>query len=461
MTAPPASRVARLRAEAAALLRIGGPLMAAQVAQMAMGFFDTVMMGRVGPVELAAVAIGTGLWHTLFLFALGILMALSPSVAQLHGAGRTAEIAPLVRQSLWLAILLGLFCFFALRHLEPLLVALGIEPAIIPIAGDYLRSLSWGMLPVFAFMALRLFSEGIARTRPILLISLLGLIVNIAANYALIFGRWGFPPLGASGCGAATAIGMWTVLAGMLALLLADARYRAYGLFRCWDWPCWRKLRPLLMLGLPIGVGLFLETAVFASVALLLGTLGAVAAAAHQVALNVAAMTFMIPLGLSMATTVRVGHALGGNDLRAARFSGLTGIGLSGLFMAAMAVLIFAGHHAIAGFYTGDPAVAVVAAGLLRLAALFQISDGLQVGALGALRGLKDTRIPMLIVVVAYWLIAFPLGWLLGVRGGFGPAGPWVGLIAGLTSAAVLLNLRFWRLSARLERCGPIRPDTV
>lgn len=153
MTAPPASRVARLRAEAAALLRIGGPLMAAQVAQMAMGFFDTVMMGRVGPVELAAVAIGTGLWHTLFLFALGILMALSPSVAQLHGAGRTAEIAPLVRQSLWLAILLGLFCFFALRHLEPLLVALGIEPAIIPIAGDYLRSLSWGMLPVFAFMA--------------------------------------------------------------------------------------------------------------------------------------------------------------------------------------------------------------------------------------------------------------------------------------------------------------------
>ena len=187
----------------------------------------------------------------------------------------------------------------------------------------------------------------------------------------------------------------------------------------------------------------------------------AVAAAAHQVALNVAAMTFMIPLGLSMATTVRVGHALGGNDLRAARFSGLTGIGLSGLFMAAMAVLIFAGHHAIAGFYTGDPAVAVVAAGLLRLAALFQISDGLQVGALGALRGLKDTRIPMLIVVVAYWLIAFPLGWLLGVRGGFGPAGPWVGLIAGLTSAAVLLNLRFWRLSARLERCGPIRPDTV
>lgn len=459
MTVLPASLATRLRAEAIALLRIGGPLMAAQVAQMAMGFFDTVMMGRVGPVELAAVAIGTGLWHTLFLFAAGVLMALSPSVAQLHGAGKTTAIAPLVRQSLWLAILLGFFCFFALRHLETLLVVLGIEPIIVPIAGDYLRSLSWGMFPIFIFMALRLFGEGIARTRPILLTSLLGLIVNIAASYALIFGRWGFPSFGALGCGAATAIGMWTALLGMLAFLFADSRYRSYGLFQHWDWPCWRELRPLLALGLPIGVGLFLETAVFAAVALLLGTLGAVAAAAHQVALNVAAMTFMIPLGLSMATTVRVGHALGGNNPRAARFSGLVGIGLSGLFMAVMAVLIFIGHDAIAGFYTGNLTVATVATKLLQLAALFQISDGLQVGALGALRGLKDSRIPMLIVLVAYWLIAFPLGWLLGVRWGFGPAGPWIGLIAGLSSAAVLLNWRFWRLSTHLERYNPSRPN--
>jgi len=455
----PSTLADRLRAETAALLRLGGPLMATQVVQMAMGFFDTVMMGRVGSVELAAVAIGTGLWHTLFLFALGVLMALSPSVAHLHGAGQSAAIAPLVRQALWLAAVLGLLCFWLLRHLESLLGMLGIDPAIVPIAGDYLGALSWGMLPIFALMALRLFSEGIARTRPILLVSLLGLAVNIVANYALIFGHWGFPPLGATGCGAATALGMWAALAGMLGFLFADVRYRAYGLFRRWAWPRWRELRPLLALGLPIGVGLFLETAVFAGVALLLGTLGAVATAAHQVALNVAAMTFMVPLGLSMATTVRVGHALGGGDPRAARFSGLTGIGLAGLFMAAMAVTIFAGHRAIADFYTDDPSVVLVASGLLQLAALFQISDGLQVGALGALRGLKDTRIPMLIVMVSYWLIAFPLGWLLGVGWGLGPAGSWIGLIAGLTSAAALLNLRFWRLSARLAQSSPSHRD--
>lgn len=447
MTAAPDS--ARLRSELTALLRIGGPLMAAQVAQMAMGFFDTVMMGRVGPVELAAVAIGTGLWHTLFLLALGILLALSPSVAHLHGAGQTAAIAPLVRQSLWLAIALSAGCFVVLRHLEPLLNSLGIDPAIVPLAGAYLRALSWGMWPIFAAMTLRLFSEGIGRTRPVLVVALWALLVNIGANYALIFGHWGFPALGVTGCGAATAIGMGAMLAGMLAMLLWDRRYWAYGLFQRWDWPCWRELRPLLALGLPIGIGLFLETAVFATVALLLGTLGAVAAAAHQVALNVAAMTFMIPLGLSMATTIRVGHALGAGDPHAARYSGLTGIGLCGAFMAAMAVTIFTGHQAIARLYTDDPAVVTMAAALLQLAALFQIPDGLQVGALGALRGVKDTRIPMLIVVVSYWLVAFPLAWLLGIHWGFGPRGPWMGLIAGLTTAAVLLNLRFWRFSSR------------
>ncbi len=438
-----------LRGELAILLRIGGPLMAAQLVQTAMGFFDTVMMGRVGPTELAAVAIGTGLWHALFLFALGILMALSPSVAQLKGAGRIVAIAPLVRQALWLGVALGVFCWAALRQMEAGLTLLSVEPSIVPIAGDYLRALSWGMPPIFVYMGLRLFGEGIARTRPVLLVSLLGLAVNVTGNYALIFGHWGFPPLGALGCGTATALGMWAMLAGMVVMVLVDARYRSYGLFRQWTRPCWREMRSLLVLGLPIGVGLFLETAIFATVALLLGRLGAVAAAAHQVALNVAAMTFMIPLGLSMATTVRVGHAMGAGDPHAARFSGLVGIALSGLFMAIMAVLIFTGHQMIARFYTDDATVVTVAASLLRLAALFQISDGLQVGALGALRGLKDTRQPLVIVLVAYWLLAFPLA-CLGVYEGLGPAGPWLGLIVGLTVAAVLLNLRFWRLSARL-----------
>ncbi len=444
--------------EIRALLHLGGPLMAAQLVQMGMGFFDTVMMGRVGPVDLAAVAIGTGLWHAVFLFALGILMALSPSVAHLHGAGQIERIAPLVRQALWLGLVLGLLGFLGLRHLQGLLHWVNIKPELVPIIDAYLDALSWGMLPVFIFIALRLFSEGIGRTRPVLLISVVALVVNVVANDALIFGHWGLPALGAPGCGMATAIGMWVMLLGMVALLGLSRGYRVYGLFQHWDWPCWGALRHLLGLGLPIGVGLFLETGIFATVALMLGTLGAVAAAAHQITLNVAAMTFMIPLGLSMATTVRVGHAMGRGDPVAARLSGWTGIGLGGGFMAVMAVLMFSGHQVIARFYTTDAEVVRVASGLLQLAALFQISDGLQVGALGALRGLKDTRIPMLIVVIAYWLVAFPLAWQLGIGRGWGPVGPWIGLIAGLTVAAVLLNVRFWRFSARLEQWIRVHP---
>lgn len=440
----------RLNAELAALFRMGGPLIAAQVAQMATGFFDTVMMGRVGSLELAAVAIGTGLWHALFLLSLGILMGVSPSVAQCHGAGRTAAIAPLVRQALWLGALLGLFCFVVLRQTEGWLAWLGIESTIIPVTGSYLRALSWGMPAIFLCMSLRLFSEGIGRTRPVFLVSVLGLAVNIVANYALIFGHWGFPALGALGCGIATALAMWAMLAGMLILVRMDPGYRGYGLFQQRAWPHWQELRPLLVLGLPIGVGLFLESAIFATVALLLGRLGAVATAAYQIALNLAGMVFMIPLGLSMATTVRVGHAVGAGDPQAARLRGWLGIAISGLIMGIIGVLIFLNRYSIAHLYTDDAAVAVVAASLLRLAALFQVSDGLQVAALGALRGFKDTRLPLVIVIIAYWLLAFPLA-CLGIHWGLGPSGPWLGLVVGLTVAAVLLNLRFWWLSSRLE----------
>ncbi|MBE2295070.1 MAG: MATE family efflux transporter, partial [Phycisphaerales bacterium] len=271
----PVSARHHLGGELAALFQMGGPLIAAQLAQMATGFFDTVMMGRVGSTELAAVAIGTGLWHALFLLSLGILMGVSPSVAQCHGAGRTTMIAPLVRQALWLGMLLGIVCFVILRQMEGWLVWLGIESAIVPVTGSYLRALSWGMPAIFLCMSLRLFSEGIGRTRPVFLVSVLGLVVNIVANYVLIFGHWGFPALGALGCGIATALAMWVMLLGMLFLVRMDSAYHGYGLFQQWVWPRWQELRPLLILGLPIGVSLFLESAIFATVALLLGRLGA------------------------------------------------------------------------------------------------------------------------------------------------------------------------------------------
>ncbi|MCP5424960.1 MAG: MATE family efflux transporter [Gammaproteobacteria bacterium] len=428
-------------------LRLAGPLMVAQVSYMAMGFFDTVMVGNVGPLELAAVAIGTSLWHPLYLLILGVLMATSTSIAHLCGAGRWSDMGGLVRQALWLSILLSLPAVLLLRDAIRLLQWLSVDPPIVPVTQDYLDALSWGVPAVFAYIVLRFLSEGLTYTQPIMVIGVVGLLVNIAGNYLLIYGHWGLPALGATGCGLATALSMWVMLICMGVLVVFHKRYRPVALLRRWDWPRWRELRPLLMLGLPIGLSIFAEASIFAAVALVLGFLGATVVAGHQIALNVAAMSFMLPLSLAMALTARIGQALGRGSQETARFIGLTGIALAGLIMAIMATLISTSARLIVALYTDDLQVADIAAHLLLFAALFQISDGFQVAASGSLRGFKDTRIPFCITVLAYWVIGFPVGYFLGIGAAWGAAGMWVGLIAGLSVAAVLLNTRFWFVS--------------
>ncbi|MBK8012120.1 MAG: MATE family efflux transporter [Deltaproteobacteria bacterium] len=437
------------RTEMVALTRLAMPLVAAQLLESGIGFVDTIMIGRVGPVELAAIAMGNSVWITLMLFGKGVLMAISPSVASLRGAGQHEEITPVVRQGLWLGLALGGLVFVALRHARSVFVLAGIEASVIPIACDYLDAVSWGIPAYLIAAALRLFSEGIARTTPVLWVSLVGLVVNIVGNTVLIFGAFGLPPLGARGCGIATAIGMWCCLAAWLLVMSVSDHHRAHGLFSSLSLPSWRRMRALLHLGLPIGFSILLEAGIFSAVAFLLGRIGAVATAAHQVAINVAAMTFMVPQGLGMATTVRVGHAMGAGDLAEARFRGFLGIKLAILFMTAMSVLIFVARRTIAGVYTGDASVIDLAAELLQWVALFQISDGLQVAAGGALRGLKDTRIPLAMVLVAYWAVAFPLAWF-SAPSPLGANGPWLALIAGLTVAAVLLTWRFSRKTQRM-----------
>lgn len=438
-----------------ALTRLAMPLIAAQLIESGIGFVDTVMIGRVGPVELAAIAIGNSVWITLMLFGKGVLIAISPSVASLRGAGQHEEITPVVRQGLWLSLVLGCLVFVALRHTREVFVWAGIEASVIPVACAYLEAVSWGIPAYLIAAAFRFLSEGIARTTPVLWVSLVGLIVNIAGNAVLIFGAFGLPALGAEGCGIATAIGMWCCLGAWLLVMRASAHHRAHSIFSSLSLPSWRRMRALLHLGLPIGFSILFEAGVFAAVAFLLGRIGAVATAAHQVAINVAAMTFMVPQGLGMATTVRVGHAVGAGDLAEARFRGFLGIKLAILFMTAMSVLIFVARRTIAGVYTDDPSVIGLAADLLQWVALFQISDGLQVAASGALRGLKDTRIPLIMVLVAYWAVAFPLAWF-SASSHLGANGPWLALIAGLTVAAVLLTLRFSRRSALQSMGRPV-----
>jgi len=451
MTPPPS-----VQTESRTILRLGLPLVGAQLAQISMSFVDTVMAGNYHPDDLAAVAIGSSFFMPFFTIAIGVLMALSPIIAQLFGARELHSIGKKVRQGLWLAVLLALPVIFLLNNLGPVMDLLGFDDEVIRITRGYLFALSWGVPAVFAFMVLRYFNEAMGVTRPALYVTLVGLVFNILGNYTLIYGRFGFPELGAVGTGWATAIVFWVMFLAMLIYTAGKKAYRRFRVFRDLRLPERQHIGEILRIGTPIGISMGMETSMFAVMALLMGTLGTTVVAAHQIALNFASITFMIPLGLSMAITVRVGQLYGRRQLSHTRFAGYTGIGLCTVIMCGTAVLMMLFPHRIASIYTQDPEVISMAASLLIMAAIFQISDGLQVSGSGALRGLKDTKIPMFVNLTAYWVIGIPLGYWLGMGLEWGPRGLWTGLIAGLTMAAILHNLRFHFITRKFRKeTGP------
>lgn len=428
-------------------LTIGLPVIIAQLLQMSMNFVDTVMAGNLSAEDLAGVAVGGAVFIPFMMLAAGILMAVTPIVAQLVGARNFEEIGVNARQGLWLSLMLSIPIFFLIRNLEFVMHFLEVTPSIIPIAQGYLNAISWGVFGVCGYMALRFFNEGMSVTRPAMYFAGLGVLVNILANYILMYGKLGVPELGATGCGYASAIVGYVMLFGMLIFTMNHPPYKRFNIFSFIRKPEWEYLKEILQVGVPIGISSTMEVTMFAIVSLLMGSLSAVAVAGHQVAINFAAMTFMVPFGLSTAITTRVGNAVGKGSIQAARHRGYVGIGLATLFMIIAAVIIAMLPDLIANMYTQDPEVQSVAISLLYMAAIFQISDGLQVSGYGALRGLKDTTIPMIVNFIAYWLVGLPLGYYLGLVRGIGPQGLWMGLIAGLTIAAILHNVRFYLLT--------------
>nr|WP_255454020.1 MATE family efflux transporter [Thioalkalivibrio sp. XN279] len=426
-----------------------------------MNFADTVMAGRLGTRDLAAVAVGGSAWMVVFLCGLGVLMAVSPVVAHAYGAGRWEDAGVVLRQALWLSQALAVLAFTALLGVPLLLAAIGIDPEVVPLTGGYLFAISFGLPGIFAFLAMRFMSEGLGWTRPIMYAAAVGLVVNVFGNWVLMYGNLGFPRLGAVGCGMASAIAMWCMFATMLFYVRRSPRYARFALWRGFEWPRWSTQRDILGLGLPIAASVEAEAGLFAGVALIMGTLGATQVAGHQIAINYAATMFMVPLAFHSATTIRVGQALGRDEPVLARLAGWSGIGLCGAFMllSALVLLLFREH--IASFYTNDPELLPLATSLLTMAMIFQVSDGLQVGAAGALRGFKDTRVPMLMNVGSYWLIAFPMAWYAGVHARLGPVAIWIALIAGLTVTAILLTTRFARLSNRRVAAAATHQDAL
>jgi MATE family multidrug resistance protein len=432
--------VTTFRETTRALTRLAIPITAVQVGMMAMGVVDTAMVGRVGAADLAAVALGTLYFFTVSIFGMGILMALDPVISQGVGARDDAAVALGVQRGLVLAVVLGGIASLLLVPAAPLLALLDQPADVIPIAGAYALALAPGTLPFFVFAVFRQSLQALHLTRPLVVTMTLANVVNVFLNWVLIFGNLGAPHLGAVGAGIATSVTRWLLAAGLLVIAWRPLRPLILPVRA----DVWRRgpLLRLLRVGAPIGMHHELEFGAFGVTALLMGTLGTVQMASHQIALNIASLTFMVPLGVGAAAAVQVGQAVGRGDPADARRAALASLLLGVTFMVMSAVVMLLIPDTLASVYTELPAVRALAATLIPIAGAFQVFDGTQVVSAGALRGLGDTRVPMLIGLVGFWLVGLPVSVALGFGAGLGPIGLWWGLVAGLAAVGILLLFR-------------------
>ena len=438
--------------ESRALLRLAMPIIVTQLAVTGMSFVDTTMAGQFSARDLAAIAVGTSLWLPASLLLRGILMMLTPVTAHHRGAGNDSGISFDLAQTAWIALVSSALLAVYLNFSENILSFMNVAPEVIPIAVDYLHALAFGLPGIAAFYVLNSFLEGMGNTRAPMVISILGLLVNIPVNFALIYGKGGMPAMGAVGCGWATSLVYWLMSLLMLGYIARHHRYSSF-LKKDAMQPDFNRIAELFKLGLPIGVNIFVCGSIFAVIALLIGKLGANNIASAQVALNFSGMTYMIPMSLSFGITIRVGHALGQGNEEEARLRALSGIALATLMgvLSVFGILTF--PQQIISLYTNDPEIVQGASVLLVFTAMYQISDAIQTSTNGALRGYKDTRVPMNLACFCYWLVALPIGYSLAmtdiIRPAMGASGFWMGIITGLTLAAIVMFTRLLRIMAK------------
>ncbi len=441
----------QVKRETLALIKIAIPAILAQLAQMALGVSDTIMAGNYSPNALAAVGTGFSLFVVIFSLFMGMMIAINPMVAQLNGQQQEKQIGKVFQLGFVMAVIFGIISFIALNLSRYLLDLVGIPEAIVSTTSDYLSALSWGTISAYLFLALRSGNEGLFSTKAIMVCSFLAIPFNIVLNYWFIFGGLGVEAMGAVGAGYATSI-VWTILFISLAVFTFTHKpFKKYDILKNFSWPTIKLTKEYFHIGIPIALGMVMEIAMFGGMGIFIARYGEQLAGAHQIAMNIAGVAFMVPLGLSVAVTARVGYWLGQERFGQMRLAGYCGIGLSLVFQVVTVTIMLLLRYQIVGFYTNDLAIIEIAAGLIFLAAIFQFSDGLQVNAAGALRGMKDTTIPMLYMAISYWLVGFPLGYYLAEFEGMKAQGFWIGIIAGLTMAAILLLGRFIRRTKSLR----------
>jgi multidrug resistance protein, MATE family len=450
LSAARSSRSQAIAAELIETLRLAAPMALTQLSQIAMMTTDLAFIGRLGGDAIAAAALAGTIYFVSFTFGMGLMSAVAPLAAQAFGAGD----APLVRRSLhaglWAGLLVALpIMAFPLQG-ETILLALGQAREPARLAQNYMFGLAWGVAPALWFMALRSFMGAVNRPEPVLWITLAAIPINALLVYPLLYGAWGLPALGLFGAGLATSlVNLGSFLAGLW-FTTRKAPLRDYHvLARLWRID-WSLMRQILVIGAPMSLAFLLEYGLFSTAALLMGLIGTAPLAAHQVALQIVAILYMIPYGISMAATVRVGHAAGRHDAYGVRRAGLTAIAIGVALAAVLTVAVVGARLTIAQFFLGrgeDDATVTLATTLLVIGATFFITDALQTVTNGALRGIKDTRIPLLFATIGYWLVGFPASYALGFHTPLGAAGIWVGLSIGTATHATLLILRFLKLS--------------
>ncbi len=438
--------------EAKQLFKLGIPVYVAQLSGMGMSFVDTVMTGQASTIDMAAVAVASSLWHPISLFGIGVLVTLTPLSAQLVGEGKGEQTPRLLRQGMWCSLLMALPLMALLYFLSWHMGRLGLEADLADLSGGYLRAILWGLPAFFLFANVRSFFEGFSRTRPAMVISIAALLLNVPLNYVLIYGVFGFPAMGAVGCGVATAICFWFMAVCMLFYGRYDTRKRNFNNGKLFapilkEGIDWKLLRRIMRIGLPSALAMLFELTLFSAAALVLAPLGTIVVAGHQVALNVAGMLFILPLSISMTAAIRVGHCLGAGQWTHARITAWTALCV-GTFCSAVASLgLILFREQVAFLYTQDAHVITLASTLLIYAAAFQLIDTLQVVSIGVLRGYNDTKIISYVCFIAYWIIGFPLGFVLSRTDflgasesygtSYGPEGYWTAFIVALLFGTV------------------------
>ncbi|MBK8187688.1 MAG: MATE family efflux transporter [Cellvibrio sp.] len=436
------------------LTRMGAPILLAQLAQMANGVIDTIMAGHASAKDLAGVGIGSSIWIPVLFFFAGILSALQPNISEFKGANKLTLIMPCLWQGIYIAIVSSLLMIIILVNIDPILVLLKLDTETFAIAQGYLVAFSWGVPAMLLLLALRGLTDGMGFTSIFMSFSILTSLFNLPLNYAFIYGfdsgLFEIPALGGIGCGWATSLANWLAFLLCLIYLHWNSVFRQFHLFHQRTKPHWQEIKKLLHLGLPIGTAIFVEVSMFCMIALFLAPLGATTVAAHQIVLNATSVLFMLALSLGMALTLRISYLIGSEQPHIARQLARSSILLAILIACFNVPILFFGRDVIAATYTNDEVVKDIARHLILFAAIFQIADVVQVTMVHVLRGFKDTKIPMLIMILAFWGICLPLGYSLTFTDWIIPAtgasGFWIALIVGLSCAACLLT---WRVMKR------------